>query len=224
MLNRIPKLLRVLLLFAAIIVVASYLRDVLNIEMSPTGLRDWVVNSGPIGPIVCVLLVMFRLLLGLPSHLALLIPGLCFGAALGTLYATLGLLGSGILVFLLARYSGRDMIEARTSERYMRLMRNLTGAKGAAALTALMAYPLTPLLPTQTVIGMTPMRFIVYVPTILCAGVIRSACYSYFGNSLISGGAQPILEATMLMALVIGIPLLIPQSRQWLKQWIVSDK
>ena len=224
MFNRIPKALRVVLLFAAIIVVASYLRDALNIEMSPTGLRDWVVNSGPIGPIVCVLLVMFRLLLGLPSHLALLMPGLCFGAALGTLYATLGLLGSGILVFLLARYSGRDMIEARTSERYMALMRNLTGVKGAAALTALMAYPLTPLLPTQTVIGMTPMRFIVYVITVLVAGVIRAACYSYFGNSLISGGAQPVLEATLLMALVIGVPLLIPQSRQWLKQWIVSDK
>ena len=224
MLNRIPKAVKIVLLLAAVVAIASFMRNTLNIELNPAALRDMVLDIGPAAAVVCILLVMFRLFVGLPSHVALLIPGLCFGATLGTIYATIGLLGSGIMVFLIARYSGRDLIEASTSERYMALMRNMTGVSGAAALTALMAYPLTPLLPTQTVIGMTPMRFTLYLVTIFFAAIIRSACYSYFGDSLVSGAAQPILQATAIMVFVIGVPLLIPRSRAWLLQWIKANK
>ncbi len=222
--SRIPKAVKIILLLVAVIAIASFMRSTFDIELNPAKLRDWVLGIGPAAAVVCILLVMFRLFVGLPSHVALLIPGLCFGATLGTVYATIGLLGSGIMVFLIARYSGRDLIEARTSERYMALMQNMTGVSGAVALTALMAYPLTPLLPTQTVIGMTPMRFAIYLVTIFFAAVIRSACYSFFGDSLVSGAAQPILQASALMVLVIGVPLLIPKSRAWLMQWIKANK
>ena len=87
-----------------------------------------------------------------------------------------------------------------------------------------MAYPLTPLLPLQTVIGMTPMRFASYVSTVFFAAIIRAACYSFFGDSLVSGAAQPILQASALMVLVIGVPLLIPRSRAWLMQWIRANR
>ena len=80
------------LVIVAVIAVAFFLgssaQDYLGISFSVEGLeafRRWVADLGWLGPAVYILLVVFRLFIGLSSHLALILGGLAFGAVGGIL-------------------------------------------------------------------------------------------------------------------------------------------
>lgn len=224
MTSRFQKPLLLLIFASLLVTIAFYARDTLEIEMNPEALRSWVIDAGPFAPLAAIFLVALRGFVGIPSQLVLIAVGLCFGTVLGTVYGAVGLVITAALAFLIARYGGRDFVEARTPKRYMNLMQNAGDRGGAAVVGFLTAYPLAPLTPIHTLVGVTAMPFTSFLIVISIGSIVRAACYSYFGSNLVAGGVQPVLEATAVMMAVLCLPLLFPKSRSWLKQWMLADK
>lgn len=218
--RRIKKLLFLAIVTALLVAVASYARNTLEIEMSPEALRNWVSDAGAAAPIAAILLVAFRSFVGIPSHLALVAVGLCFGTILGAVYGAIGLAITGSSAFLIARYGGREFVEANTPDRIAKVMQNAGDRGGVAVVGFLTAYPLGPLTPAHTFAGVTAMPFTLFFTVVSIGSIVRAACYSYFGSNLVAGGVQPILEATAVMVAVLCLPLLSPKIRVWLKHWV----
>src|SRR5687768_6804238 len=98
---------------AALLGGAWLARTQLGIRWELDALREFVTGLGLWGPVALVGIIAFRPVLLVPSQLALLAGGLCFGTLLGTAYGALGLTSSGLLVFGLTRWLGAEAVRTR---------------------------------------------------------------------------------------------------------------
>ena len=98
---------------AVLLGVAFFARTQLGITWDLDGLRAFVDGLGAWGPLAFVGVVTFRTVLFVPSQLALIAGGICFGTTGGTIYGAIGLLASGLMVFVLTRWLGADAARNR---------------------------------------------------------------------------------------------------------------
>lgn len=197
-------------------------RRSLGIELDPQSIRAFVQELGPIGPLVMVLLVTFRSLLGIPSQLILIAAGLCFGIAAGTLYGTIGLTLSALGTFGIARYAGRESVESHVPPRIKRALDQAGDRLGAVVVGLATGYPIGFITAYHAVAGITSMSAIMFAVAVTCGGMVRAATYTYFGNALIEGGMRAVLEATVVLTLLFTLPLLVPSVRRWVKRVVVA--
>lgn len=211
------------LLFTAValaIVVATggWARDRLGIQLSVESVRAFAEGLGPAGPILFVFVVAGRSMLALPSQVVLIAAGLCFGTVVGTIVGGVGLMISGLVLFLLARYAGRESIEKRIGHRARRFLEFASHRSGAATLAIASGYPLTPLSPIQAAAGLTPMPVLNFAIAAYIGGAIRSSIFAYFGNALADASLAAVLLAAGLFVSATAIPLAFPAGRSWLRE------
>ncbi|TXS92952.1 TVP38/TMEM64 family protein [Parahaliea maris] len=211
------KLLLLGLVILAILVAGSYAREIFDVELSVESLRSWITESGPVAPMVAVLFVAFRMLLGIPSHLGLLVVGVCFGALEGTIYGALGLVITGMLAFLLTRYGGRDFVREQASERLEKVINTGGQLNSALVIAVFTGYPLGLLTPVHSVAGVTPMPAMIFFAALSVGAVVRAACYSIFAGSLSADEMGPLLWSSALMLGVVFLPLFSRKFREWLR-------
>src|SRR5690606_11362416 len=111
--------------------------------------------------------------------------GLCFGTGLGALVGGAGLMMSGLFLFLLARYAGRESIEHRIGARGRTLLAFASRRQGALALALASGYPLSPLSPLQAGAGLTPMPLASFVLAAFAGGTVRASTYAFFGDAML---------------------------------------
>src|SRR5258705_990215 len=175
--RRIAIALAVLALLAAV----AMLRRALGIELEPESIRTAIDRLGFWGPLAFVALVALRIPLGVPSGFALIGGGLVFGSVQGTIYGSAGLLISALIVFLGARWAGRDAVEARVPAR-MRYLLDIAGSRlGALFIAAGTAYPLSPLTTFPVIAGVTSMAFPSFALAAGTGSLGRAALYTYLG-------------------------------------------
>jgi len=218
--HRKPLLLSVLA--AAAVGAGWWMRRALGIDFDPQSLREFAVELGALGPTVFVLLIAFRGVLGIPSPVALIGAGLCFGVLAGAAYGAMGLTLSATGTFLVARYAGRDAVESRLPDRFRFLFRNAGTRLGASFVALGTAYPIGFLTAYNALAGVTPMPLARFVVAVALGSSIRAVIYTYFGNALVEGGVTAILEATGLLLAVCLLPLLVPNSRAWLRRLLMT--
>jgi len=192
---------------------AFWARRSLGIEFDPRSLRDYILGVGPIAPVVMVLLVALRSVIGIPSQLVLIASGLCFGVVRGTLYGTIGLIVSGLLTFLLARYAGSEYVARQVPERMRPLLDQAGDRLGAIFVTVATGYPVGIITAYHALAGITAMRLSVFLASVTVGSVVRAGTYAVFGNSLLEEGYGPLLQATALLGAAFGVPLLFPRVR-----------
>ncbi|MBW2498493.1 MAG: TVP38/TMEM64 family protein [Deltaproteobacteria bacterium] len=209
-----------LAIVALALAVGSWLRGELGLELDVASLREFAQGLGPAAPILFVGLVAFRAALALPSQVVLIAAGLCFGTGIGTLVGGTGLLISGLGLFCLARYAGRDVVEERLGQRFARLL-DLAGRRaGALALALGSSYPIAPLSPIQAAAGLTPMSVMLFLVAAFAGALARAAAFAFFGNALMESSLSAILYATLAFAAFLLAPLMLPRGRAWARQWI----
>jgi uncharacterized membrane protein YdjX (TVP38/TMEM64 family) len=211
------------LLFAAIaltIVVATsgWARDQLGIALTVESVRAFAEGLGPAGPILFVFVVAGRALLALPSQVVLIAAGLCFGTLVGTIVGGLGLMLSGLALFLGARYAGREAIEKRIGPRARRILEFASHRTGAATLAIASGYPITPLSPIHAAAGLTPMPVLNFTVAAFVGGAIRSSIFAYFGSALADASWTEVLLAAGLFVLATAVPFAFPTGRSWLRE------
>jgi uncharacterized membrane protein YdjX (TVP38/TMEM64 family) len=165
-----------------------------------------------------VALIVFRGLLGIPSGVALIAAGLCFGVLAGSLYGAVGLTLSALGTFLLARYAGRDAVQSRLPDRLRFLFTN-AGTRLAAGLVALgTAYPLGAPSVIHALAGVTPMPLTSFAGAVAAGSGVRAVIYAGFGNAIVAGGLAGLLWASLALTALVVLPLLFPGTRAWLRR------
>jgi len=193
-------------------------RDQLGISLDVDSVRAFAEGLGTAGPILFVFVIAGRSLLALPSQIVLIAAGLCFGPLVGSVVGGAGLMLSGLGVFLIARYAGRESIERRISARGLRLLKFATHRSGAATFAIACAYPLLPLTPIQAAAGLTPMPTGYFIMAAFVGGSIRASIFAYFGNALVNFSWIDMAYSAGLFALILAIPLAFPNGREWLRE------
>ena len=105
------------LVWLALIAAAWLASGSVGLERNPDSIRNFIRELGAVGPVVFIALIGFRLFLGVPSQPMLVVAGLCFGIAAGTLYGAVGLTLSAGITFGLARWTGREAVERNLPSR-----------------------------------------------------------------------------------------------------------
>jgi uncharacterized membrane protein YdjX (TVP38/TMEM64 family) len=207
---------RLMVVLIAFVVGGGMLRGVLGIEWSTDGVRTLVTDAGVWAPIIFVLLLVFRILLVIPSVILLPAGGLLFGVVEGSIYGAIGLTLSGLVNYGLVQWAGPQAFRARISPRFQGLLGIVRSKAGAGAVTVISAYPFGPITIAHLGAAIAGMGFFTYLAAVALGSVVRSATFSLFGASLVESGRLGWASLAMAGALII--PFLIPQSRAWLKQ------
>jgi len=209
---------RVVIGVVALVIGFLLLRRGLGLEFDPESVEATVSGMGLWAPLVYVGIVAFRVPLGLPSQLVLVGGGIVFGTLFGTLYGAAGLLASAVLLFMGARYTGREALVAKLPGR-LRPILELAGTRaGALSLAVGTGYPFGPITMYHLIAGVTGMAFAAFVVAVGVGSLVRSATFTFFGSRLLAGEIGGVLQATAVIAAVVVVPLLFPRSRAWLLQ------
>lgn len=186
-----------------------------GIEWNPTSVRKLVADLGAWGPILFVGLVTFRQIILIPSQILLVAGGLCFGVGFGTVYGAVGLVLSGTILFLIARYAGKEAILARIPPE-LRPVIDAAGRRAGPALIALgTGYPVGPLSAYHAGAGLTTISLGVFMAAVAVGGLVRGLVYTYFGSALVEGMGRTLLVAGVLLLLAALLPLASPRARRW---------
>ena len=216
------RMLVVCVLVLAVYAAGGLLRERLGIEFNAESVRDYVLALGPAAPLLFILIVAGRALLGLPSQIVLIAAGLCFGTVVGSIVGGTGLMISGIFLFAAARYAGREVIEKRLGEGAQRVM-NFTGRRtGIVAFALVFGYPISPLSPLQAAAGWTPIPVPNFLVAAFIGGLLRASVFAYFGDALIDASWGTLLAPGAVLALALAIPLTFAEGRAWLRDVFVG--
>jgi len=187
-----------------------FVRDRLGIDLEPQSIRQWILDSGPVAPILCVGIVALRSFIGLPSQLVLIVAGLSFGVFWGTVYGAIGLEISGLITFQLARIAGRDAVHRKIPKRVRPLIARAGERPGALFIAVATAY--------HGLAGVTSMKLGVFASALALGSVVRAATYAYFGNSLLAGDLMLVFIATAIILGLLALPLLFPSGRAFFRR------
>jgi len=188
----------------------------LGIQWSPGSVRDLVADLGGWGPILFVGLMTFRQVILVPSQILLVAGGLCFGVGAGTAYGALGLVLSGTILFLLARYVGKEALLARIPDELKPVL-DAAGRRAGPTLIAVgTGYPVGPLTAYHAGAGLTNMPILAFALAVGAGGLVRGLVFTYFGSALVEGMGKPLLLAGLLLLVAASLPMASPRARRWI--------
>ena len=220
--NAIPPRWRRRLYLALFLAVAFLLgsaaQERLGVSFTVEGLeafRHWVQSLGWWGPAVFILLVVFRLFIGLSSHLVLILGGLAFGATGGILWGCIGLVASALLLFYFPQLLGADWVQRRFGDQYTPMLDRIRRI-GALSIFALTAHPLGLLTPAHLAAGRVGLSAGQFAVAVLLAAPVRAAPYALLGTAVLDlSAAQSLTIAGVLLGIFV-LPLLHPMVRSWI--------
>lgn len=221
---RWSRRLYVVLFLVVAFLFGSGVQEQLGISFTIEGLEEfrlWVQGLGWGGPAVYILLCIFRLFIGLSSHLVLILGGLTFGIAGGMLWGSLGLVLSAMVLYFLARLLGTSWVERRFSDQY-KVMLDRIQRFGAIAIFAVTAHPIGLLTPAHLVGGLVGMKVTHFLLAVALAAPIRTAPFVILGTAVLDlSGTQALAVTAVLLLVVFVVPLLSPKVREWV--WGAKD-
>lgn len=202
-----------LLLAVGLLVGGQWLRAAAGIEFAADSVRAWVEQQGWMGPVLFIGLVAGRQFILLPSALLLSAGGLVFGGVLGTLFGAIGLVGSAVTTFGLARGLGGEKVKAQVAARFPLLDRYIESA-GPLLVFLTIAYPAGPMTAVFWAAGFSSVRLASLLVAVSLGGLIRSAAYSFFGAALTDVGSPAFWIASVGLGLALVVPMAHPGLRR----------
>ena len=204
---------------ALLLGVAWFARTRLGISWDLEGLRQLVEGLGVWGPLAFIALVTFRTALLVPSQLALILGGICFGTVGGTLFGALGLLASGLLVFGMTRWLGADAVRSRVPAAAQRALA-AAGSRGGAVLVGIgTGYPVGNVTGYHAAAALTPMRTGVFTTAVALGSLGRAFTYAFFGNAILERSTTELIVIAVSVGLAaVLLPLLHPRVRGWVRE------
>ena len=172
--------------------------------LNPTRLSGVVESYGIWAPVAFILIKVAVISLFLPGIPLTIASGAIFGPLYGTIYSVLGgTLGASVL-FLLARYGGREWFESWSQKRSKWLSRylNKTRKHGFWITFVLRIVQVIPFALLNVALGLSRVRFIDYFFATLLSLIPSAIVYVYFGTTIVSRDLQPISLAVVFVFLL----------------------
>lgn len=208
---RVSQIVAVLVLILAFVVGfwAVEQQGPVDIQDWPSHLRDEIGKLGWWAPFAFIAIASVRIFILLPSFVVMSAGGMLFGLWQGMICSTIGFSFGAMIVFLLARGVGRDVVQARMRPGRLAAADAFLSGRGAPWLCPYTAIPFTPLTPMFAFAGLSGMPFRSFSLWVTLGLVPRTALYSFFGDSLAEGGdaivqALLVLGAAMVLGLYLG--------------------
>jgi uncharacterized membrane protein YdjX (TVP38/TMEM64 family) len=199
---------------AAVVGGAVLIRTQLGIRWELEALRETVLGLGLWGPVALIGIIAFRPVLLVPSQLALIAGGVCFGTPLGTAYGALGLTASGLLVFGTTRWLGAEAVRARVPAALQRALAAAGSRWGAVLVAVGNGYPVGTVTAYHAAAALTPMPPAVFLLAVAAGSLVRAFTYAFFGNAMLERGTGELLAiAAAIAAAALLLPLLHPRAR-----------
>jgi uncharacterized membrane protein YdjX (TVP38/TMEM64 family) len=207
------------IVLVSVIGAALLVRAHLGIRWELEALRAFVTGLGFWGPLALVGIIAFRPVLLVPSQLALIAGGVCFGTLLGTAYGALGLTASGLLVFGLTRWLGAEAVRTRVPAA-LRGALAAAGSRWGAVLVAVgNGYPVGTVTAYHAAAALTPMSFVAFALAVGAGSLLRAWTYSFFGNAILERGtAELVAIAAAIAGAALVLPLLHPRVRAYARE------
>ena len=203
--RRLAPILLVLLV-AGLFLGGQLARRELGIELSAESVREVVLGLGWKAAIVYVGLVTFRQFLFLPSALVLPVGGLVFGLELGTALGALGILGSALLKYTIARSLGREWLRPWFGAAVDAFERRAAAA-GPLVVALATAHPAGPMSPVFWGAGFASLPIVPFVLAVVLTAPLRAFAYAFFGSTLVDPGAPRFWVATAFLVAAALLPL-----------------
>lgn len=191
------------------------IRSQFDIEWTISSVQNFVDSLGAWGPIAFIGILTFRFLFLIPTELLLLAAGLVFGPGEGTLYAGLGITGSGLLKYAFVSVVGSDVLLNQLPKTVQQWMVSISTKKMSVwALGGVCAYPFLPKHIFQFGAILSGMSLAPYIAAIMTGGFIRAAIFTNIGEA-ISGGAS-LVAASIILLVCLALPISVPPWRRWM--------
>jgi uncharacterized membrane protein YdjX (TVP38/TMEM64 family) len=186
----------------------------LDVGTSPEDVRRSVGAAGWWGPVLFVVLFVFRSALFLPGVVLLIAGGICFGFLGGTVFGGLGLTFSAGMKFLAAHLAGREALIARLPQRWRARLAAVDTPRSARLLAVVTAYPVNPAELIHVAAILSGMSLLPFLASIGAGSLVRAGSLSFFGDSIVDGSGLALATLTVLFAAVL--PLAVPRWRRTL--------
>lgn len=151
------------LLFALLAVLCIYL----STHITPGQLQAAISRWGSLAPLAYILSFTLLPAFFFPVAVLALAGGLLFGLFWGSVYTFIGAILNCTLMFLLARYAGREKVEAliqkKLSPVWQQRLQNLNSSGGFALLVILRLIPAVPYNLINYAFGLTAMPWRTYI-------------------------------------------------------------
>lgn len=169
---------------------------------SPTGLRELLLNLGPLAPAIAVAAWIVLVPAMFPGTVLAAAGGLAFGALGGAALAFGGAVAGGLAAFALARTAARGPVQ-RFVQREPRLARvhALLERRGFATILAARLMPGVPAGGLHYAAGVSPVRVRVFAGAMAIGALLRTVPYALLGESLGSGSVVALLLAAGSIAM-----------------------
>jgi uncharacterized membrane protein YdjX (TVP38/TMEM64 family) len=203
----------------ALALAAAVVWAVLNRETFDTAaIEGWIENLGLWAPVVFILLWVLWAVLFLPGAIIGLAGGALFGPVWGVAWNLTGATLGASLAFLAARFVASDWVAARAGGR-LKLLLDGVEAEGWRFVALTRLVPLFPYNLLNYALGLTRIRFPVYVlTTLVCMapGTVAFTYLGYVGREAAVGGEGLLRKALLalgLLAAVAFLPRLVRRMR-----------
>ena len=203
----------ILAVVALVFYLASLARDALGIEFEPESIQAWVSSLGWTGPLIYLLLVIFRHFLVLPSAIILPAGGAVFGTLGGTALGALGILVTAMANFGLGRGIAADWIDLERFRWLVPLTERIELA-GPFVVGIVTAHPIGPMTPFHWAAGFAAMRAVPYTVAVALGATTRAFVLSFFGSTLLEVGSPRFWLAMVVFAAIAVVPLLHRRTRK----------
>jgi uncharacterized membrane protein YdjX (TVP38/TMEM64 family) len=191
---------------AAAVVWAVFNREAFDIA----AIEGWLQGIGFWAPVVFILLWVLWALLFLPGAVLGLAGGALFGPVWGALWTLTGATLGASLAFLAARFVASDWVAARAGGRLKVLLEGVE-AEGWRFVALTRLVPLFPFNLLNYALGLTGIRFPVYVlTTLVCMapGTVAYTYLGYVGREAAAGGEDLFRKALLALGLLAAVAFL----------------
>lgn len=190
-----------------LILIANYVGD----YITPT--EEWIKAQGVFGPIIYILAFWVGTIIFIPGNLFAIASGLLFGLVSGFIYTSIAEVSGAILLFLIARYVARNMVEKhlRSHPKFFEIDK-LVSKKGEKVMMLLRLVPL-PYTFLCYFFGISEVSFKDYVIalSVIFPKLFLIVYYGYVANKLTklsagtAGGYSDIHYISLILGVIVSI-------------------
>jgi uncharacterized membrane protein YdjX (TVP38/TMEM64 family) len=169
---------------AGVVLIGAGIATVLAMEgsaMSPDQMSDYVLSYGAWAPLAVVALMILHSVVPFPAELLAICAGAIFGIVMGAALIWTGAMLGAALTFAVARWIGRDAVEAWLPDHQIETLRRWSDDNGAAALLIGRFIPLIAFNLINLAAAMTRVRFATFLWTTAVGILPATVLCTYLG-------------------------------------------
>lgn len=178
------------------------------LNISPEGIREWILSFGIFAPIIYVVLYTIRPLILFPASILSLAAGLAFGAIWGTIYTIIGATLGAIVSFLVAKKFGKNITNNKTPNVRMRKIQSQMEENGFFYVLLLRLIPLFNFDLISYLAGLSKVKLSHFVLATVVGIIPGTFAYNFLGSSFVGDNKSIIIIAVVVFVLISVLPLI----------------